>query len=236
MELHTIQKKILFDLLFSSSLRYTDVKPLDMDPSRFLFHLKQLKSQAFVEKSVDGNYVLTNKGKEFANRIDVASLEFVPQAKVTTVMCCVRQNHLTDEKEFLLYKRLKNPYFGCYGFPTQKVLYGQDIAEAAEHGLFDETNLKPSISPKLFALRHYKIYSEENELIEDKLMHAFLIPEPIGTLQSSMEGEFFWVTQEEALSLQPQQDEFEDLMATIVEFLSTEILTFREFSGIAKNF
>lgn len=236
MELHPIQKKILFDLLFSSSLRYTDVKPLDMDPSQFLFHLKQLRLQEFVEKNAEGSYILTNKGKEFANRIDVASLEFVPQSKVTTVMCCVRKNPLTSEKEFLLYKRLKNPYFGCYGFPTQKVLFGQNITETVELGLKDETSLLVSTAPQLFAIRHYHILGSQGEVLEDKLMHAFLITEPSGDLNSNMEGEFFWTTSNEIPSLQPNQDEFEELYTALQVYNSTGALTFKEIAVVSKHF
>jgi hypothetical protein len=101
--LHEVQLKILEGLLFSVSAKYSDLKPLRMENSQFVFHLKQLIKNGLVAKS-GLKYGLTSQGKEFANRITTENLTITQQAKVTTVLSAYK----TDGKDnsFLLYKRL----------------------------------------------------------------------------------------------------------------------------------
>ncbi len=232
--LHIVQRKILFDLLFSDSLRYTDIKPLDMDSTQFMFHLKQLKSKGFVVKNPSGVYKLTEVGKEFANKLDITSLTFFPQTKVTTVFCCVRLNG--KHTEYLLYQRLKNPYYECYGFPTQKVLWGETIESAAVKGLYEETGLKPSSTLTPFAIRHYRVYDKDKVLLEDKLMHGFIIPDPIGDLISNIEGDFFWADDAKIKTLSKTQDEFSEFLITLKGFIKNNTMSFKEFDVVSTVF
>lgn len=230
MQLHPIQLRILFDLLFEKSLKYSEIKPVYMENSQFVFHMNRLAEMDLVSKW-GSTYKLTEKGKEFANKIDVETLKIRPQAKITTELCAVR--NLGSEVEFLVYKRLKNPFYGTYGFPTQKVFWGESIEEAAKRGLMEETGLEGT--PKLFAVRHYRVYSSKEELLEDKLMHGFIFENPTGKLSSSNEGEYFWIKEKEIeKKITKPQDEFYEFLNTL-KSLKNEI-TYKEIEVITKNF
>lgn len=186
-QLHTIQLKILKDLLFSQALRYSEMRPLAMENSQFVFHLDQLTHEGYIEK-LESSYILTDKGKEFANKMEENDNVIAFQAKITTVLCIVKD--VSGSRSFLIYRRLKNPFYGCQGFPTEKVQWGEAISEAAERGIQEETGLQSEAT--LFAIRHYRVLSK-GEMVEDKLMHAFFFKNPKGELRGNIEGEYAWV-------------------------------------------
>ena len=216
--LHLFQRRILFDLLFEKHLRYSELKPAEIENSQFMFHMHKLIEEGLVQKQ-GINYQLTQKGKEFANKLDVTELNIAIQTKVTTEICAVKND------EILIYKRLKNPFYGCHGFPTQKVLYGEQIVDAAIKGLKEETNLTGT--PQLFSIKHYLVYSKQNEIIEDKLMHGFIFTNIKGTLESNKEGDYFWSTPQSLTHLKPFQPEFHEFYEDLVNFKSE--ITYKEY-------
>jgi ADP-ribose pyrophosphatase YjhB (NUDIX family) len=223
---HIFQRRILFDLLFEKSARYSDLKPLEVENSQFMFHMKQLMEKDLVKKH-DGMYKLTEKGKEVANQLDVESLNIATQAKITTVLCATRGS------EILIYKRTKNPFFGSYGFPTQKVLWGENIIDTAIKGLKDETGLTGT--PILFAIRHYKVHSQAGVLLEDKIMHGFLFPDVAGELTPNNEGEFFWTPLTKLkTAVKKPLPEFWDFYEALTTHKDT--ISFKEISIKTNNF
>lgn len=229
-QFHPIQRKILFDLLFEKALRFADLKPFEMENSQFIFHINQLIEKGLVRK-YGSKYNLTDQGKEVANKVDIFTMSMGLYPKTTTVMCVVRENK--NKKEFLIYKRLKNPFYGCYGFPTQKVLYGESVESAVVKGLYEETGLKGT--PKLFAIRHYRVYNPKEELMEDKIMYAYLFLNPIGELVPHIEGEYFWVPQDEIKKqvVKPQEEFFEIYEALISK---ESPIFFKELTVTTSNF
>jgi ADP-ribose pyrophosphatase YjhB (NUDIX family) len=189
-DIHDIQLNILRTLLFAKSKRYSEIKPIDMEGSQFMFHMDTLISSNYVIKDSKGLYSLTSEGKEFANQMDSIEIQMKKQSKITAKICCVR--NINAETEYLLYKRLKNPFYGSQGFPNSKIWYGASFIEGAKKGLFKETNLIGE--PDLFAIRHYIVCDKTNEnLLEDKTMYMFEVLNPYGELQSKKDGEFTWV-------------------------------------------
>jgi ADP-ribose pyrophosphatase YjhB (NUDIX family) len=188
---HSIQIKILQDLLYNKYLRYSDLKPKEMEGSQFTFHLESLGKQGLIKKNSKG-YCLTPKGKEIANRMDYGDANIKVQAKISAIMCCIREEN--DVTEYLLYTRKKNPFWGYQGFPTGKVIKGEDISNTAKRELYEETGLNGI--PELFAIRHYRIYSNEELLLEDKIFFVFRFMNPKGDLASGREGDFKWVNRE----------------------------------------
>ncbi|MBN2016038.1 NUDIX domain-containing protein [Candidatus Dojkabacteria bacterium] len=186
---HKIQLHILHRLLFSESLRYSQIKPYDMEGSQFKHHMNTLMSDNLVIKDKKGTYLLTSKGKEYANRMHTKSSRMKDQAKITTVLCCV--NTKKRPHEYLIYTRKKNPFYGCQGFPTEKVWFGEAIYNAACRGLKEETSLKGKGNP--VAVRHYTVFSPKGDLLEDKIMYVFKFENPQGKLQGNEEGVFEWV-------------------------------------------
>lgn len=185
-QLHYLQMQILKKLLFSKSLSFTDLKTNGIENNQHNFHLTKLMGLGLVEKS-NNSYQLTQKGKEFANTMDTDSQIKVRQAKLSVLCCCFRNSG----NEVLIYTRKKHPFFDYQGFFSGKINYGETVIETANRELLEETGLTGN--PEIRGLRHFKVYSEEKRLLEDKFMFFIRFDDPKGKLTPNEEGEFKWV-------------------------------------------
>ncbi|MBN1263747.1 MAG: NUDIX hydrolase [Candidatus Pacebacteria bacterium] len=229
-QLHQQQLKILDGLLFSLSAKYSELKPILMENSQFVFHLERLIKMGLIKKGRAG-YQLTTAGKEYANRIYVRDLKIIRQVKSTTVICaCKEKNH---QRFFLVYQRLKHPFFGCWGFPTEKPRWGEKLITAVARGLKEEASLRGE--GKLFAIRHYRVYSKKDKLLEDKLMHAFLFRNPQGKLKGSIEGNYCWVKEKDLIKkVKPPLEEFREFYQALKDFKNK--ISFKEIDVKTKRF
>ena len=74
---HYIQIHILKNLFFAEASTYTQLKrELEVENSKFDFHLKKLIPEGYVEKS-KMKYFLTLLGKEYASRIDTEKMKYI---------------------------------------------------------------------------------------------------------------------------------------------------------------
>ncbi len=193
--LHPLQLEILQKLLFSTSLRFTDLRPNEeVENNQLDFHLHKLIELSYVEKRGLG-YGLTSLGKEYAGRIDTSNRLITRQGKIGVIIGCIRERN--GENEFLFYTRLKQPFFECQGFPTGKIQFGESIVETAERELFEETGLTGKAS--VIQLTHYRVRAiGTSELLEDKYLFLCKVSEPEGELiERSEEGLYYWVKESE---------------------------------------
>lgn len=229
--LHPVQLNILRKLLFTPQAKFKDLKNDEMENSHFVFYLDKLLNDGLIVENEFG-YSLTTYGKEYANRMDDSSLEFKIQPKTTTVFCCVRDSG--KDKKYLIYKRLKNPFYGQIGFPAHKVWWGERLSDAVLDGLRVETGLEGK-SPMLIAIRHYQVYTPEEELLEDKIMYIYLIQNPQGELKESVEGEYYWVRESELENkFDESLPEFEEEYNLINNFKGE--ITFKEIDQYTNKF
>jgi ADP-ribose pyrophosphatase YjhB (NUDIX family) len=214
-EIHPIQLRILKKLLFVRKARYTEIKPdPEMENNKFSFHLNKLLKLKFIQK-IEEMYFLTETGKGYSNRMHTQTVKMKRQPKITTIFCCV--NKKKRQKEYLLHTRKKNPFFNCQGFATTKVWFGEKVKDAAERGLYEETNLKGK--GELFAIRHYHVFSNDDVLVEDKMMYAFRFENPEGKLISKKDGEFYWVKENEILNVvRNPLEEFREIYKLLLNY------------------
>lgn len=189
-QLHNIQLEILKQLLFAPSLRYAKLKPNpEMENNQFDFHLNQLIDGGYIVKKEKG-YCLTNFGKEYANRMDTEQTIIAKQSKISAWVCCVRT--IGGNKQYLIYTRLKQPFYGCQGFMSGKVAYGEKVLEAAKRELKEETGLEGTA--QIVSIKHFLVFDKQtNDLVEDKFMFLCLVKEPKGKLKPNNEGNYEWV-------------------------------------------
>lgn len=189
-QLHNIQLGILKRLLFAPSLKYVRMKPNpEMENNQFDFHLNQLIEDGYIVKEEKG-YCLTNFGKEYANRMDTEQTVIAKQSKISAWVCCVRI--VGGKRQYLIYTRLKQPFYGCQGFMSGKVRYGEKVLEGAKRELKEETGLEGS--PQIVSIKHFLVFDRTtNELVEDKFMFLCLVKNPLGELRAHDEGLYEWV-------------------------------------------
>jgi DNA-binding HxlR family transcriptional regulator len=122
LKIHDFQISILRELLFKPNARFRDLKKVDITNDHFAFHLKQLIKEGLVTKTSKG-YGLTDEGKEFANRMDTAALKLERQAKLAVALHAVRKRG--GVSEYLVHKRLKEPFYGWCGSQSGKIRWGE---------------------------------------------------------------------------------------------------------------
>lgn len=211
---HSAQVAILRHLLFQPRAAFSELqKATELSSDHFNFHLKKLIDENYVEKS-EKHYKLTNKGKEYANRMDTDENEIEKQPKVSVAITIERKNK-KGEREFLFQQRKKNPYFDFWGRVGGKVRWGESVIEAANRELLEETGLSADFEYRL--LYHKRDFDKATgKLLEDKIFLCVYADNYSGELLESFEGGVNkWMTAEEFHEM-PKRfasvDEFMDLI------------------------
>lgn len=192
-KIHEFQISILRELLFKPGARFRDLKTVDVTNDHFSFHVRQLVAHGLVLKE-SGKYNLSDKGKEFANRMDTDSLVLEKQAKIAIALHAVRTRKGQDE--YLIHQRLKEPFYGWYGSHTGKVRWGENPLQAAKREFTEETGLTGSFELK--GIVHYHHYHKDGRFLEDKYFWVYKITKTKGKLMTDVpEGKNIWMTRQE---------------------------------------
>lgn len=189
-QLHHHQLAILNKLVFAPSLRYSQLKPSpDLENNLFDFHLDKLIALGYVSKN-STNYILTPTGKEYSTRLDTQTVQIIKQAKLSAWMGVVRDT--PTGQEYVVYTRLKHPFYGCQGFLGGRIQFGETVIQTARRELLEETGLVGE--PHIVRLIHYRVFDPGHQLLEDKFMFLCRVLNPSGKLVSrNEEGKYEWV-------------------------------------------
>ncbi|OGY56728.1 MAG: hypothetical protein A2Y84_01390, partial [Candidatus Colwellbacteria bacterium RBG_13_48_8] len=209
--MHQIQFNILRTLLFKEGSRFADLNTDRISNDHFTFHLKRLVEQGLVEKTKEGLYGLTISGKEYANRLDTDAekVNVEKQAKIGALIVGVDRSG--EKAKYLIQQRLKQPFYGFYGFVSGKIKWGETVYEAARRELEEETGLKGDMA--LVGIEHKMDYSNEDTLLEDKYFYIFRVENPEGDFIESFEGgKNIWLTKEEISNI---PELFDDVMKVV---------------------
>lgn len=196
--IHDAQMVILRELLFHPSVGFAKLQKITgMSSDHFNFHLQKLVELKLVEKVSRGTYSLTPGGKEYANKLDTDNHTVERQPKTAVILAIERFKN--DKKQYLFQERLKQPYFGFYGFPTGKVRWGETITQTAERELLEETGLMAD--HRLAGIYHELVYQQETgEQLEDKIFFVVHCTNIKNKLITEFEGgRNRWMMRDQAL-------------------------------------
>ena len=130
--LHHIRRKILDMLATTQSMRYSELKPADLDGNVFNYHLKGLIVDNLVVKSKEGHYSLSRSGRDYiVHRYE----DTLSSAHSIFLIVLKRQS------EYLLRRRDVQPLIGYEGFVHGEPLAGADIVQTAAKRLYDKTGI-----------------------------------------------------------------------------------------------
>ncbi len=210
---HEIQVAILRKLLFVKGASFTELQALtEVSSDHFNFHVKKLVTEGYVSKGDE--YALTNKGKEYANRMDTDENEIEKQPKISIAITLERVG-ASGEREFLFQQRKKNPYYDFWGRVGGKMRWGETVVEAAKRELKEETGLEADLEYRL--LYHKRDFDKvTGKLLEDKLFLCVYANSYSGELQEEFEGGVNrWMTHDEFQRCDKRfksVDDFKDLI------------------------
>lgn len=205
-KLHYYQQEIIKSLTLTPKLRFNQLQIKGLESEHTNYHLKKLVLLKLVEKKEE-NYSLTDKGKDYSNLLDDQIKIVEKQPKVSIIVNAQRVNE-SGEIEFLMNKRLRQPYFGKVGRITGKVRYGETMKEAAERELFEETGLTAT-SFYLYEIYRKMRHRNEGDFVQDVLFYQFYVTGIEGSMIKKTEiQENFWATAEE---LNMRDDLYDDL-------------------------
>ena len=209
---HKAQMKLLRQLLMSSTCKFSVlVKASGLSSDHANFHIKQLIDAGFVEhvSKTYGEYRLTVKGKEYANRMDTDVNVMEKQPKLSVVLDIV-----DDYGRHLQQERLKQPYYGYWGRPTGKIRWGETMLEAAARELKEETNLAADLT--VLGLYHKLDYDADDNFLEDKYFCFVRGVNPRGEMLETTEGHRnIWLSDTEFLAKEKRFGNLEDVKEDI---------------------
>jgi ADP-ribose pyrophosphatase YjhB (NUDIX family)/predicted transcriptional regulator len=140
---HHIQNEILYRLSFDESLRFSELKPAELENKLFDYHLKQLIKDQLVHKSDDGEYSLTPDGKRMGVTIfdDQIYKTRMPRSMVFVVI------RRSSDNAWLLYKRSTHPLKDLAGFMHLEAKSDKTLNEAAHDQVKRRTGLECDFTP-----------------------------------------------------------------------------------------
>ncbi|MFH0906235.1 MAG: NUDIX domain-containing protein [archaeon] len=182
------KQKILRHLIHFPSSSYSQLWDKKIPSNKFTYYLNQLTDKGYIEKK-NSKYSLTTKGKHLEASLDGNTGETRKRPFVAVVVVVKKDN------KYLMCERLKEPYYGSFGFIGGKVEFGEDILKCAQRELFEETNLKGK--GKIFIIDNIKTY-ENNKELAHYVHYGILFENTKGKLlPESMEGKFSFVKKRE---------------------------------------
>jgi 8-oxo-dGTP pyrophosphatase MutT (NUDIX family) len=214
-KVHDAQTVILRELLFHPSANFTQMQKITgMSSDHFNFHVQKLVELRLVEKTGRGRYILTSRGKEYANKLDTDRNTIERQPKTAVILVIERK--VLGKRLFLLQERLKQPYYGFSDYPTGKIRWGETIIQTAERELMEETGL--TAVHRIAGVYHELAYQQETgEQLEDKIFFIIHCTWTEGQLIQEFEGgRNAWMTREEELE-QPKIFPGFDTVITIID-------------------
>lgn len=119
---HFIQRDIIYKLSFADSLRFSELKPDQIENKLFSYHLKKVVSSNLIEKLDDGSYRLTKTGRRVSTGVKDKAQALVTERPYSVLFLVIRRK---IDGAWLIYKRPIHPMKGYQGFmhcnPSQLV-------------------------------------------------------------------------------------------------------------------
>lgn len=183
---HHIQKSIIYNLAFNEALRFSELKPDELDNKLFNYHLKLVINAGLVKKDENRLYSLTAEGRRVG--VGVLDKQFATLDRAHSVLFLIIRGK--NDKSWLFFKRKTYPLLGEIGFMHVNPTAGTNVFKTAQKELLARTNLNATF--KYLGSGYFTIF--KNKELESYTHFTTLIAENAkGELsQKNDKGEYFW--------------------------------------------
>ena len=131
------------------SARFSELmRPTGLTSDSFKFHLRRLQDYGWLQKMPDGSYSLTPAGKELANNLDEVRRTIQKQPKLSVLI--VAERTVDGISQYLLQRRLRQPYYGFWGLLSGPVGWGESLEAAAQRELLKQTGFTACCTVRSF--------------------------------------------------------------------------------------
>lgn len=185
-----IQYHILTELTRHVTRRYTELRPKDVESNLFMYHLKGLIKEGFIEK-VDQHYELTVKGLQFVGTLSLATGRTRQQPKILNAIIC-----RNEAGEYLFSKWHRQPNANLISFPHGMMHYGKGVEEMAATELAEKAGLDAKLT---YRGDVYVRGMRGEEVDRHMLVHLFEASDPKPSKKDALRpdvSESFWSTME----------------------------------------
>lgn len=184
---HHIQRTILLALAYADGIRFSDLKPDDIENKLFDYHLKKVLHAGYAQKSEDGLYRLTPEGKRIWKSILKKQASLTEQA-YSLLFLVVRRS---SDGAWLMYKRTAQPFLGLMGFIQAHPDPRKTISESSHEALITNTGLSGDFRP--VSSGYLKIFKDG--AVESFTHFTLLSTEDVSgdLVQNDEFGEYEWV-------------------------------------------
>lgn len=226
--INEIQALIIRQLFARGVLRFSEINIENLPSDQFSYHLRQLTKNGMIEKLEGNHYQLSVMGRSRAILLDTKSSHFIQQGFIACRVVLSRE--VDGVVSYLFQRRTRVPYKDYLGEPGGKVLFGEDVAKAAQRNMKAETGLDCTVQLK--GLVHFKD-RYQNEIVQDKFFFVVAATNPVGELlDAGPTGINTWMTLEEIAAYPKVHQGSVELISMIEE----EAFTFREATHIVTEY
>lgn len=185
---HHIQRSIVYRLALSEGMRFSDLKPGELENKLFTYHLHKVMSAGYVTKNDDGIYMLTPEGRRLGIRVLNSSQDLIDRADSVLFLVIRRKR----DGAWLLYRRKAHPLINRQGFMHCHPDAIERTTVTAQRVVHDTTGLGCEF--KVLGGGYFRVY--DGDRLESFTHFSLLVADDVeGNLQPDDDlAEYFWAT------------------------------------------
>ncbi|MBP9738165.1 hypothetical protein KBD20_00580 [Candidatus Saccharibacteria bacterium] len=186
---HHIQRAVVYHLALEDNLRFSELKPAEIESKLFTYHLKKVVSAGYVTKNEDGRYSLTAEGRRLGIRV-LSDFQTLSNRAHSVLFLVIRRK---ADGAWLLYRRKIQPLVNRVGFMHCTPNSQEPVLETANKLCKERTGLSCEFS----ALGNGYFRMLSGETLESFTHFTLLVCEnAIGDLiQGNEYSEYYWQTE-----------------------------------------
>lgn len=215
-----IQRQIISQLKNADSLRYSQLRPADVDRDLFNYHLRELVKNGVLDKSASGEYSLSAKGRRRVADTEHTSDPGNRLFKINPLLIVVDKR--PDGLYILNQRRTAQPSYGIVGVPGGTIVKTEPLLEGAARKLREETGLTGVF--EYFAMTR-RITYRDSELFSDVMFPLCLATTWSGTPTTTEYGDNFWVPIEQAIINDTDRDDRIDAIGALLTAIRDDTLS-----------